>query len=696
VTTRSLLWWMVVIMLVATALRLPGIGQIPPGLYHDESQHGLDALTILDGTFPLYFPANNGREPLFIYLVTLTVGLLGRSPLALRLASVPVGLITIATTCAMGRSLFSRRVGAFAAATLAVTLWHVHLSRVGFRAVLLPMFVSLTTWQVALAIKTRRRRHWLAAGVAFGLSAYTYTAIRVAPLALACFGLYAFAVHRSKPRDGLSGTHTRTAATLRGISLAAAAALVALLPLAAYTIGNPEIVLGRPDQVSILNPLINQGDPWKTLLSSVVRTLGMFFIRGDRIWRHNVPWRPVFDPVLGALSVVGAIVAAARSRRDLAAGFTLLWVTVMLLPTLLAEDAPHFLRAVGVLPTVALLPALGLDWLARHAPSKHRTGHTVYTLAHPLIVTVPFAVSLVCTTGAYFGDYADNDTTGFWFEEGAVALAGRINGFVGAGWNGERMLHERAEHARVVVDSSLWDQWPQLHFLVTSHDNLVVGLEPTEAYGARGMPVHTADSPAVAVFAWPYGDWEKAWALLPAPAEITVEEGPPSQGDLDPASFTTYVGFFATSPSHQDTPLGRFAQGVELLGATVEPRLGLDPSRPAQAVCNGLDVRLRWRATAPLESDYTVFVHYLRDGKRLAQVDSRPANGYYPTTTWRPGDVVNDSHCFTELSSPQPERDALHLGLWKPETQEVLYLLDSAGNPAGDWIELTLDEGVSD
>ena len=150
---RGLLWWMVAVLLVAAVLRLIAFGEVPPGLYRDEAYHGLDSLDILRGNFSLYFPANNGREPLFIYLIALTVGLLGRSPFALRLVAFFAGLLTVAATGALGRALFSRRVGLLAAAVLAVTLWHVHLSRVSFRAVLLPLFIALTAWQVALGVR---------------------------------------------------------------------------------------------------------------------------------------------------------------------------------------------------------------------------------------------------------------------------------------------------------------------------------------------------------------------------------------------------------------------------------------------------------------------------------------------------------------------------------------------------------------
>ena len=43
----------------------------------------------------------------------------------------------------------------------------------------------------------------------------------------------------------------------------------------------------------------------------------------------------------------------------------LIWFAIMLVPTVIAEDAPHFLRASGVLPVLYLLPAYGLDTLVR-------------------------------------------------------------------------------------------------------------------------------------------------------------------------------------------------------------------------------------------------------------------------------------------------------------------------------------------
>ena len=752
------LFALVAVLLVAATLRWAACGQVPPGLYHDEAYNGLDAVEVLRGRLSLYFPANNGREPLFIYLVTMAVGLLGRSPFALRLPASFVGLLTVAATAAAGRALFSRRVSVLAAAVLAVTLWHVHLSRVSFRAVLLPLFIALTVWQAALGASEIRNpkseirnpagwRHWLAAGVFYGLSFYTYSAARFTPVALIAFAFYMLLVRPPtsnlqsairNPQSAIRNPQSaiRTPHLWRGIGLAAMATLVVLAPLAIYTVGHLGVVLGRPDQVSVFNPAINGGDLWGTLGRHTLRTLGMFFVRGDRIWRHNVPWRPIFDPLLGGAFVVGLLVALRRARRDAAAGFVLVWVAVMSLPTLLAEDAPHFLRAAGILPIVAFLPALGLDWLAAkiqsvirnpqspipNPQSAFRNPHSAIRIPHSrvvhwsqrtrqhslilhsLILILPLLFGLASTTWAYFGDYARDPMTGYWFERGAVGLGGRVNEFLGLGWDGNRMLHGNPGDRRVYLDPALWDKWPQVRLLIAAPQAVTLGLElepasnlqlptPQSALPSRKVPHRNfregsaISNPQVAVFLWPYDDWQRAWALLPVPAEITVEEGPLSQGDRDLQPYTTYLAFFAARPDAEVPALARFsdpallaAGGIELLDATVTPA---GPDR--------LQVRLDWRASAPLAEDYTVFLHYLRDGERIAQADSRPAGGRYPTTAWRVGDVIHDDHYVEGVGSPLAGRDVLLFGLWQPESGAILYRLDEAGNPAGDWIEVPVD-----
>ena len=58
------------------------------GLYFDEAFDGWDARRIaFEGYHPVYFAANNGHEPLYIYLLALSVRLFG--PTAMRCVSYP-------------------------------------------------------------------------------------------------------------------------------------------------------------------------------------------------------------------------------------------------------------------------------------------------------------------------------------------------------------------------------------------------------------------------------------------------------------------------------------------------------------------------------------------------------------------------------------------------------------------------------
>ncbi|MBC7255328.1 MAG: hypothetical protein H5T66_04395, partial [Chloroflexi bacterium] len=58
-----------------------------------------------------------------------------------------------------------------------------------------------------------------------------------------------------------------------------------------------------------------------------------------------------------------------------------------------------------------------------------------------------------------------------------------------------------------------------------------------------------------------------------------------------------------------------------------------------------LTVTLYWEAKAPVEGDWTVFVHLLDgQGERIAQHDGKPAFGNCPTWVWQPGERFEDVH----------------------------------------------------
>src|SRR5512138_3347064 len=97
------------ILLIAAVVRLAALPEVPPGLQHDEVFHGHDAVTVLLGQRPLYFTSNAGNEPLFIYLMSLTVGFFGHTAWGIRLAAVICGLLTLLFTALWIRRAYHDR-----------------------------------------------------------------------------------------------------------------------------------------------------------------------------------------------------------------------------------------------------------------------------------------------------------------------------------------------------------------------------------------------------------------------------------------------------------------------------------------------------------------------------------------------------------------------------------------------------------
>ena len=374
------------ILFIAALLRLSALPGVPPGLQHDEVFHGHDAVTVLLGYRPLYFTSNAGNEPLFIYLMSLTVGLFGHNAWGIRLAAVICGLLTVLFTYLWIRRAYNVRTAVIAAALLAVNFWPLFLSRVGLRAASLPMLVALTAYLFSPVLNQKdggpiQLRSSIAAGVALGLTLYTYPASRVFPIVFLLF-LFLLSLLSKK-------LHKPTLLVL-------ITALITIAPLA-YTIAT----LPQGDQrlQQLGGPVLAAlNGNWQPVLTYTVQTLGVFTFAGDPIARYNLPGRPIFDPIAGLLFYFGLWLAVKRwrDRRNL---FALLWLPIGLLPSMLSDSAPSFLRASVSLPVTFLFPALALDWLLDNHPGV-KTQSTFKVLS--VLASLWLVIAAVFTVRDYF------------------------------------------------------------------------------------------------------------------------------------------------------------------------------------------------------------------------------------------------------------------------------------------------------
>jgi hypothetical protein len=133
----------------------------------------------------------------------------------------------------------------------------------------------------------------------------------------------------------------------------------------------------------------------------------------------------------------------------------------------------------------------------------------------------------------------------------------------------------------------------------------------------------------------------------------------------------------------ETVPVGPFVfdEQMDLVGY----RLANNTARPG----NYFRVLLYWQGRADVSGDYTVFVHLTdEEGQVLAQGDSAPAGGIYPTWAWIPGEVVEDEHLVPLEIDVPPGTYHLAIGLYEVDTLRRLEATNSKGVSLGDRILL--------
>lgn len=358
---RSNAKWFALIAFIAIVLRCYAIDRLPPGLFSDEAVEGLDALDVWAGNFQIWFHAGLGREPLFVYLVALSYSLLGVTPFTTRLPAIIAGLVTIPATFLFvrewGLSAFTgdknrgTRLALLTSGLLAISFWHIQMSRNAHRDVLLPLVQAIGYFFLWRALRMRDWRTFAIAGVVLGLSVYTYSPGRFVGVLLAIFFAIELLVSRfAKPRHPFQSG---------GVFVTALCAILVMLPIGIYFSQNPSQFIRRFDSASVFNA----SQPLAALASSVSGNLAQFVVPGAgyESQHYNLPGKPVFDLFLAPWFLAGIIIAFLRLKTS-EYRFLLLWFIVMMVPPFLTSDMiPKGVRGFGTLPGVLMFIAIAMD-----------------------------------------------------------------------------------------------------------------------------------------------------------------------------------------------------------------------------------------------------------------------------------------------------------------------------------------------
>ncbi len=331
----------------AAFLRFRALDLLPPAHYRDVALTAIDALRAAAGHPCLHYAYDEG---LYANLMGLLFLAAGPSDWSVRAPGALFGVLTCWGVYRLGKAFGLGREGLWGAGLLAVSFWHVLLSRSGFRAVLLPMLLAHALAFLVEGLRTGRAGRLLAAGVLFGLGVHVYPAVRFAPLILPAY----LAVSLGRDRRAW-------ARSAQGLALFAGAALLVAAPMLLHYLHHPEHFNFPHRVVSVFSPKLDRATIPGQLWHNLVATLLMFHLRGDANWRHNLSGAPQLDPLTGVLLLVGVVAVVRRPGAGPAAALVLGWVPAMLLPNLLSvEGVPHGLRSSGTLPALALLGGIGM------------------------------------------------------------------------------------------------------------------------------------------------------------------------------------------------------------------------------------------------------------------------------------------------------------------------------------------------
>ena len=378
-------------IIVAAAAALPRLfrlDSVPEGLSAIEGLFVAAASRVSrEGWVGLGPDAVTGEPAGFAYLLGAWSLLAGDSTLALRLFPVALGVATIALFYLLTRRLLDPRPALFAAALLALSLWHLQFSRLILPTMLMLCAVLATANLVTASLDEKRsgvRRKTLAAaaGLAVGLTPYIDSSF---PILLAAVAVFCLAL--------ASLGHEHAGEVSAALWIAAAAAAVPYLLTAA---SDPGAAMDHVTGYSITSTQEFrglQGIPEQTrfLAASVAGMIGRVFF-GAFGGEH----RMLLDAFTGLLALLGLLVFAVRWQQR---GHLLLpafFVTGVMLAGLTTEHGVYG-RLVVAMPAALAAAGYGLHWTLTWMEGRF-SRRAIYGSAALLVALISYM-----NLEAYFG-----------------------------------------------------------------------------------------------------------------------------------------------------------------------------------------------------------------------------------------------------------------------------------------------------
>jgi 4-amino-4-deoxy-L-arabinose transferase-like glycosyltransferase len=534
-----------------------------------------------------------------------------------------LGAATAPLLYELGRRMFGWRVGLLAAAALALSTYHIQHSHFITTDVPTGLWVTLALLGAWGAATDGRWRGYLLAGAASGLAAGTKYNAGVVGLALARAAVIFCLDARRAARASLWPT-----ARAQGLRLIVAGALALLVFLATTPYAVLDFAAFRRDM----------------LISTTHYASGS---HGNFVGRLRLDgylafiWAEGLLPTGSLIALAGLPLLIRRAPRQAA----LLASAVIACGGLLLTQAVNFNRnTLPIFPPLFLLAAAGAvalgEWACARLP--RRAGR----LALPLLAALLLAPQAYGS--AWLLRYWSQPYT---LQQAAEALQAQPRGMLAA----VELNPVQLAGDPVAVPVNFLASYPADWYRARGYRFLVLNADKYGAGDAAAYQQVLGYGPQILRMP------ERDLGLQPGPGGALIDLG--EHPELMPfarraASFGGQIGLLG----YELAPGEPRARILPLDGADAR---ALPPGQPVQ-------INLYWRALAPMGLDYSLFVHVVdAAGATVAQRDLPLRYADYPTSRWRPGELVID-RADMPLPALPPGEYRFEIGLYDTVTGAAL------------------------
>ncbi len=372
---------LILVVILASLLRLYTLGDLPNGLYIDEVAIGVDAESLaktgrdmhggswLTTIFPSY---GDYKLPVYIWLAAISIRLFGATDFSVRLPSAVAGIITVVLVYALAIELFAKEkhmkvIAIVSAAMVAIMPWSILFSRTGFEAHVGQAFLLASAW-----ITMRARNHpWLfiLSSLLGAIAVYSYFSVRfVFPVVLV--GIFLLQIEKKHWKQQV--LYCIGCLVLFGLLVLPMAKSSYYAPMQALRFSTKN-VFDNTSFVEETNRLREFGG--NTVIARLIYHRDIFmakelvrhladhlnfsylFITGDGNLRHGTGETGILLFGMLPLFVVGLFTLAHKHKK--LSCILLLWYVAALLPASVPYDTPHALRSLNALGVLGLILGIG-------------------------------------------------------------------------------------------------------------------------------------------------------------------------------------------------------------------------------------------------------------------------------------------------------------------------------------------------